>query len=464
MRIAWFTPLPPTRSGISAYSADLLPCLADRHDIEAYVDDRPAEPGGAPPTWETPVGVTARSAHDFVWRHADAAYDLVVYQLGNATCHDYMWPYLHRYPGLVVLHDGQLHHSRARRLLQQGRADHYRAEFVFDHPSVKPEVAEFAVAGFSGAPYYFWPMLGTALRRARTVAVHNPRLAKELGASYPEVPLEPIVMGVPEPVDSSGHRPPAAGAKEAVARRHAIPGDAVLLVAFGLVTPEKRLTVAIATLRALSDSLPQIHLLLVGQTVSHFDIHKEAQDAGVANRVIITGFADEDAVSEYLAAADVCLCLRWPTTRATSASWLRCLAAGKPTIVTDLADMIDVPTLDPRGWAVQHASTLPPDTEPTPAPVAVSVDILDEAHSLRLAITRLVRDPALRATLGRDARTYWRRHHTLDRMVEDYERLLPKAARCPMPAPDDLPPHLLADGTTLARRVLAECGVADDFL
>ena len=39
MRIAWFTPLPPVRSGISAYSAELLPRLADRHTIDVYVDE-----------------------------------------------------------------------------------------------------------------------------------------------------------------------------------------------------------------------------------------------------------------------------------------------------------------------------------------------------------------------------------------------------------------------------------------
>jgi len=38
MRIAWFSPLPPNRSGIAAYSADVLPRLA-RHDVEAFVDD-----------------------------------------------------------------------------------------------------------------------------------------------------------------------------------------------------------------------------------------------------------------------------------------------------------------------------------------------------------------------------------------------------------------------------------------
>src|SRR5687767_1618231 len=112
-RLAWFTPLPPVRSGIAQYNRELLPALSSSHQIDLFVDGLPEH--FEPPAENTPVF----TAHDFVWKHLREPYDLVVYQLGNAPCHDYMWAYLVRYPGLVVLHDGQLHHARARSLLQQ---------------------------------------------------------------------------------------------------------------------------------------------------------------------------------------------------------------------------------------------------------------------------------------------------------------------------------------------------------
>ena len=77
--------------------------------------------------------------------------------------------------------------------------------------------------------------------------------------------------------------------------------------------------------------------------------------AGLADRVTVTGYVDDDALPEYLAAVDVCLNLRWPTGRETSAAWLRCLAAGKPTIITDLAHTADVPSLDLRTMTVASA-------------------------------------------------------------------------------------------------------------
>ena len=36
MRLAWFSPLPPTESGIAAYTADVVPRLAASHVIDCF--------------------------------------------------------------------------------------------------------------------------------------------------------------------------------------------------------------------------------------------------------------------------------------------------------------------------------------------------------------------------------------------------------------------------------------------
>src|SRR5262245_3487587 len=172
MRLAWFSPLPPVRSGVAAYSADLLPHLDRHYTIDRYVD---AGTGGQ----------QGFDAHDFVWRHQRDPYHLVVYQLGNAPCHDYMWAYLAAYPGLTVLHDARLHHARARSLLNRNRFDHYRAEFQFDHPDAPPGVTEYAVEGLGGPIYYLWSMLRAVTSTARLVAVHNARVADDLRQGFP---------------------------------------------------------------------------------------------------------------------------------------------------------------------------------------------------------------------------------------------------------------------------------------
>jgi glycosyltransferase involved in cell wall biosynthesis len=447
MRLAFFSPLAPVRSGISAYAAELLPHLTARHTVDVYVEDA---------VWraypdERAHGARVCRAHDFIHRQVLEPYDLIVYQLGNATCHDYMWPYLMRYPGLVVLHDGQLHHARARALLRRDRKADYRDEFRYAHPDANPDIAEFVVAGLQGPVYYIWPLVAAAIRRARLVAVHNPRLAAELRESFPDAAIETIRMGVTDPGDFDEQR-----------RADETP---MTFAAFGLVTPEKRIPQILRALRVA----PGARLRLVGETAPHYDVRADAERFGVADRVDVTGYVPDEALAAELRRCDVCLCLRWPTTRETSATWLRCLAAGKATVINDLTHLVDIPTLDPRSWTVLDARTDAAAAARRPRPeeaVAVSIDILDEDHSLELAMRRLAGDPALRASLGVAARRHYEAQHTLPRMADDYERLLAQAIALPAPDPAAiaLPPHLLDDHSGRLRRLLAETGMPESLL
>jgi glycosyltransferase involved in cell wall biosynthesis len=443
------------RSGISAYSAELLPHIAEDADLDVYVASDPG-PHRLPATSRA---LRVLSAHDLLWQHRDTPYDLIVYQLGNATCHDYMWPYFERWPGLTVLHDGQLHHARAGRLLHRARYDDYRAEFRLSHPDAPAGAADYAVAGFGGAVSYFFPMLRLAMRCARRVAVHNPWLARDLREEFVGLPIDVLTMGVGDPVAE-----PDAAAR--IRRRHGIDPGARVLAAFGMVTPEKRLTPILRALASLARTMRDLRLLLVGDHARHYDVDADARAHGVLDRLVVTGFVDDAEMPAYLAAADVCLNLRWPSTRETSASWPRCLAAGRPTVITDLADLVHVPALDPRTWSVQHADGSPGSG--TPEPVAVSIDILDEDHSLRLALTRLLADEPLRQRLGTAARAYWREHHTLARMAADYRRTIAAALGTPPQTAEHawqrtpLPAHVFPDPERHTRALLAPFEVRPD--
>ncbi len=439
MRLAWFTPLPPVRSGIAQYSRELLSGLSRSCDIDVF---------------------ESFNAHDFVWKHRQAPYEFIVYQLGNAPCHDYMWAYLVRYPGLVVLHDGQLHHARGRMLLQQWhrRQDEYRSEFWFNHPDANADLAELGAEGLLGSLTYLWPMLRTVVESSRRVLVHNHWLAGQIREAHPGTAVDVVEMGVPESA-------PRTGARQEIRSRHGIAEDAIVFTALGKVTPEKRIREALRALASIAGSVPHARLLLAGETVEYYDLRAEAQALGLAGKVTFAGYLPDEEIDDYLDASDVCLCMRWPTSRETSASWLRCLAAGKPTISTDLVHTVDVPTLDPRTWTVLEArlKPRPPDEEPT-GPVGVSIDILDEDHSLKLAMRRLATDAGLRSMLGSNARKSWSRRFRLEQMVSGYRHTIDLALACPAPDPlsrGHLPKHLLADGTEHAERLLREAGLSD---
>jgi len=429
-RIAWFSPLPPTISGIAAYSAEVLSLLAARGlTIDTFSET---------------------DAHEFVWRQRRHPYDLTIFQMGNAQCHDYMWAYLFRYPGLVVLHDAQLHQARALHLTKRWkpRRTDYLAEFCANHPEAPPDVGELVAAGLGGALYQHWPLTRLVIESARMTVVHNARLAVDLRRRHPAAAIEAIHMGVGEVPDASPAR------RAEIRRNHDIPADGIVLTAIGGVTPEKRIPQLIRALGAIAERHPKLYLLLVGSAATHYDVIADARSWDIADRVRVTGYVADEDLGAYLRASDLCSCLRWPTNRETSASWLRCLAAGRPTIITELAHLADVATMDPRGWRV--VSTGAQKT----APVAVSIDLLDEEHSLQLALERLASDAALRERLGESGHAWWRAHHQLQPMADAYVHLV--AAAIASPVPDiDLPPHLTDDGSRHARRLATGLGVQE---
>jgi glycosyltransferase involved in cell wall biosynthesis len=432
MRVAWFSPLPPVRSGVAAYSADVLSGLRDEFAIDCFVDTAARGDG-------------VFDAHDFVWRHRRAPYDLTVYQMGNAPCHDYIWAYLAAFPGLVVLHDARLHHARARALLARKRADDYHAEFHFDHPGAVRDFAEYAIEGLGGSIYSFWSMLRVVVVTARTVAVHNSRVAADLHDEYPGAVVDVLRMGVRAPVAA-----PDAAAR--LRRQLSLPDNAIVFAAFGKVTAEKRIGPILLAFREVVATGADAYLVLIGDASEYGTLERET--AGL-DRVRATGHVDDAEIGAYLAASDVCLCLRWPTALETSASWLHCLAAGRATVITSLAHLADVPAVDARTWAAS------PRSRP---PVAVAIDLLDEDRLLRAAMQRLATDGALRDELGRNGHEYWARHHTLDLMEHDYRRLMHFVAGRPAPMPSGLPEHITDDHGAAARRIARQFDTEVDIL
>jgi len=410
--IAWFSPLPPVRSGIADANARLLPYLERDFAIDRYDEPR---------------------AHEFVWRNRRAPYDLVVYQLGNAACHDFVWAYLARFPGLVVVHDPTLHHARARLLLDHRRFDDYRREFWFDHPDANRGFVEYAIEGLGGPIYYFWSMLPAVIKTARLVAVHNERVAADLREEFPATPIEAIHLGT---------RAIEAGAatRDAMRAQLGYPDTAIVFAAFGKLTSEKRIAPILRAFAALGDM--NTRLLLVGDASEYPSLGGDLVSAGVADRVHVTGFVEDAAIDGYLAAADVCLCLRWPTARETSASWLQCLSASRPTVISDLAHTIDVPER-----------------------VAIRIDLLNEDEALQREMRRLAKDASRRDDLSRAGYAYWASRHTMEVMASDYRRIIRQAAARPIPAPPaDLPPHFTDDYSGAARAITRRFGVAVDFL
>ena len=175
---------------------------------------------------------------------------------------------------------------------------------------------------------------------------------------------------------------------------------------------------------------------------------QRARDAGAAFDVV-----GPDAEPNMLATCDVLVSPGWPPSHHAPTAVLAGMAAGKAVVTMEMDATAEWPALDPQTWRPRGVAV-------SGQPIAVTIDPRDEEHSLMLAIRRLSSDEASREQLGIAAHAWWQAHATPAHAASVWRQILEEAVRLsPPPRPDDWPPQFSADGTELARAILAEFGL-----
>ena len=292
LRLDYVSPLPPARTGIADYSADLLPHLGERCDLRLVA--LPGQPVSPLLAARWPM-VTPAELGGASWLGETR---LPLYQMGNNELHQPVWEAARRVPGVLVLHDLVLHHFLLGRTL--GRTprdfDGYREQLAADHGWIGELAAAPARWGFVDSVVQFaLPARRSLLRTQRGVLVHSAWAVEELLGDDPELRVRQVPMAVPLP-------PPAdAAAGRALRARLGIPEGAPVLGSFGFQTPMKRTHVAV---RALArPELAAAHLLVAGEVSPIVDLVSLARKLGVADRVHVLGYVEFAELEAAIAAS-----------------------------------------------------------------------------------------------------------------------------------------------------------------
>ena len=357
-------PLPPTRSGIADYTAELLPELAAHYAITMISEARPDSGPGAGLPWQSPE-VFARRPYDA---------DRVLHQLGNAALHHTQHvTLLPLRPAVTVLHDVALPEYRQWAAREAGRplADAlYRNQ---GYPGL--------LAGLSGNAVQVaasLPMSAEVLEQSLAVLVHSQAAARLLRDAYGQtltsaVEVVPLLRRLPPPPDRAGAR-----------ARLGLASDELQIVSFGACVPKKlpvRLLEAFA-----AAALPGARLVFAGAVHPGLDdvLHGAARAVGLpADALLLTGGLARPHYEDWLAAADIAVQLRGAHQGETSAAVADAMAAELPCIA------------NARGSLAE----LPPDT------ALLLPDDFTQA-ALVAALSGLAADPLRRRALGAAARRW----------------------------------------------------------
>jgi glycosyltransferase involved in cell wall biosynthesis len=328
--LAYVSPMPPLKTGIASYSAELLSELDKYFDIDLILlqDNFISE-------W-VDANSRVRSV-DWFLKHANE-YERVLYHFGNSPFHAHMWELLEQFSGVVVLHDIFL-----------GDAVYFRSEFGYAPRSefgaqLCSEYGYLALKDYIHTQdvsliFKRYPLSFKLVQSALGVIVHSHH-AKAMASSH---------FGV-EATESFAVIPhlrvlPAKGDKNAARKLLGYAENEIVVCSFGHVVETKLyLELLDAWFESSLASDPLCHLVLVGECHGEYAQSLNTKIAGstLSARIKITNWVDDARYKAYLSVADISVQLRCDSRGESSGSVLDCLAYGIPTVCNGHGSLVEL--------------------------------------------------------------------------------------------------------------------------
>ena len=362
MKVASFAPEPPAVTGVVDYVAALLPALRHFGEITARAEDA----------------------------------DVALYHVGNNQLHrDVYCQALHR-PGVAVLHDAVLQHF----FLGTLDRERYVEEFVHNYGEWNRGLAEnlWANRARSAAdPRYFdYPMVKRLVGASQAVVVHNPAAERIVREHDPkarvfEIPHFFDAPALPAPADILRFRD-----------RLGIGPRTLFVGVFGHLRESKRLPVILRAMERVWQAGADAKLLVQGAFASTDLERAVGRRLESDPRVLRRGFLAAEDFWKWAAATDVCVNLRFPTAAETSVIAVNMMGAGKAVVFSMGEEIARIP--EDACLRVERG--------------------MAEEETLVDYLCWLSADREAAIEIGRRAAAYTRREHALDKVAEQYWRVL----------------------------------------
>lgn len=395
-KIAFFTPLPPIQSGISDYSVDILNGLSKYFQIDVYIEN------SYKPNCNFNYNITIHKHNNFASKKDE--YHEIIYQMGNSEYHSYMIEYIKHYPGILVLHDFNLHGLLYFMAEKQKDFNMYKNFLSEDYARNNADnyVNEF-LSGKGPLKIFELPCNGFVTNYAKKTIVHSDFAKKKL-----------LEKDISRDIRKVLHY---ANVKDldnnlSLREKYGITEKDIIISAFGHIHETKRVMPILKAFKELSDNYTNIKLYLVGKPSDSIksSLKQYIKENNLDTKVVITGYTDLKAFEEYIDATDICLNLRYPYNGETSGSLMRILANGKCVLVNDLGSFSEIPS----DCCIKIKS---PE----------KLTEIEEVEMIRRELDQLITNHERINSIGSNARRFAEENLDIDIIVDQYKNLINNA-------------------------------------
>jgi len=380
-RVAYLSPWLPQKTGVANYSYHLMPELLARMNVTLFAESsKDCLPK---------AGLNIQSIDDYPNQAAE--FDGAIYHLGNGLTHLKIYEHAWRFPGVIVLHDFNIHPFFHHGFLGQPW-----------EPLYEEALKEYGPAGWAAWEQYrstgrrpdLWqfPMSHPIARRSRVTVVHSRWVAEQMGEAGKVLSVHLGAQPQPDVSEEERQR----------LRQQLTMDDACFWVGvFGFVNRHKRVDSIMKAVGNLYRRGYPVRLLIVGEVNdSRVDLPTLAEQYGVANIFRYEGYVAPDQFLEYMKAVDVVANLRYPTMGESSGTMFHALALGKAILVSDSGSFSEIP--DSVVWKADPQC--------------------DEIDQLVLSIEVLLKAAAVRNSLSANGRRFVSGKASFERVAETYLR------------------------------------------
>lgn len=346
-KLAFFTPLPPTKSGISDYSVDLGLALSVYFDITYVIDNNALRPDKNFINFAEIIKLSQ-------WQKKNRKDYLVFYQMGNNSFHNYIYDEAITHPGIVLLHDYSIHHL----MLDRSKKNHNEySNLLKNAKEVNNDLSKYLNNDFFLPDLFKFilPLNDLLIEKSSGIIVHSKSSLDKIKEKFPSKSLLQINFPVSSAQQLSQYD------LINFRNKYELNNSDFIISSFGFVTPPKQIPLILQSLSLIKNDLKKFKYLLVGEVHPSINISGLIKKYNLNNYVEIIGYTDLRVFEEYIKLSDLVITLRYPSAGETSAVLLRALAYQKVNIVFDYDSFGDFPdnillkiplnTNDPYGLA-----------------------------------------------------------------------------------------------------------------
>ena len=365
-KIAYLSPWPPQRSGIADYSLEIVRHLKEYVDITLYLENPE----------ECSTDNLDLSVHNITLLPEEIKrYDCIIYHIGsNTKFHKYIYKMAWQYPGIVVLHEFNIHPFMVDAFL--GNDDEYLYVDALKEGYGEQGKFSYESVKSNESPPGIWefPMSHALAKRSLATIVHSQWVKNQL-QGINNVFVVPMGSNTKKTFSRFD-------VDEILRRRLSISTDNFLISTFGFVNRFKRIPKILEAIKVLLDLGYPVQFLIGGDLIEKsLKLEETINSLGISDNVIISGYLNDEEFEACLRMSDIIFNLRCPSLGESSAALMRALGCGKTCIVSNYQQFAELP--DSVCWKVD-------------------VDDL-EVQQIVAYLKELMHNPTARKQLGKNA-------------------------------------------------------------